>query len=42
VVFITDHSAFPVERIVREAALVVDTRNATKHVREGREKIVLL
>ena len=42
VAFITDHSAFPVERIVREATIVVDTRNATKHVREGREKIVLL
>jgi UDP-N-acetyl-D-glucosamine dehydrogenase len=42
VAFITDHSAFAVERIVRESAIVVDTRNATKHVREGREKIVLL
>lgn len=42
VAIITDHSAFPYEHIVREAAVVVDTRNATKHVREQREKIVLL
>lgn len=35
----TDHSCFDYNRIVRESALVVDTRNATVGVREGREKI---
>ncbi len=35
----TDHSAFDYEAIVRHSALVVDTRNATKHVRSGRNKI---
>jgi UDP-N-acetyl-D-glucosamine dehydrogenase len=42
VVIITDHSAFDYERIVARAAVVVDTRNATRHVTTGREKIVLL
>ncbi|MCU0491798.1 MAG: nucleotide sugar dehydrogenase [Chloroflexaceae bacterium] len=41
-VIITDHSAFDYERIVHLAAVVVDTRNATRHVQAGREKIVLL
>lgn len=35
----TDHSAFDYELIVRHAPLIVDTRNATRGVREGREKI---
>ncbi len=35
----TDHSAYDYDFIVRHAPLVVDTRNATRHVREGREKI---
>ncbi len=35
----TDHSAFDYDFIVRHARLVVDTRNATQKVREGREKI---
>jgi UDP-N-acetyl-D-glucosamine dehydrogenase len=39
VVIVTDHSAFDYELIVRHAPLVVDTRNATKLVKEGREKI---
>jgi UDP-N-acetyl-D-glucosamine dehydrogenase len=42
VVILTNHRAFDYERIVREAAVVIDTRNATRNVREGREKIVLL
>ena len=42
VVIITDHSAFDYERIVASSRAVVDTRNATKGVKEGREKIVLL
>jgi UDP-N-acetyl-D-glucosamine dehydrogenase len=36
----TDHGAYDHDFIVRHAQLVVDTRNATKNVREGREKIV--
>jgi UDP-N-acetyl-D-glucosamine dehydrogenase len=35
----TDHSAYDYDFIVRHSKLVVDTRNASKHVREGREKI---
>ncbi len=35
----TDHTAFDYESIVRHSAIVVDTRNATKEVREGRERI---
>ena len=35
----TDHSAYDYEFIVRHAPLVVDTRNATKNVHKGREKI---
>jgi UDP-N-acetyl-D-glucosamine dehydrogenase len=42
VVIITDHSAFDYARIVERAPAVVDTRNATRHVRDGRDKIVLL
>lgn len=41
-VIITNHSAFDYERIVAKSASVVDTRNATRGVTEGREKIVLL
>ncbi len=36
----TDHSAFDYESIVKHAPLIVDTRNATKNVSNGREKIV--
>ncbi len=36
----TDHSCFDYARLVAHARLVVDTRNACKHVRAGREKIV--
>ena len=35
----TDHSAFDWVEIVKNAALVVDTRNATQAVTDGREKI---
>ncbi len=35
----TDHTAFDWDLVVRHAALVVDTRNATKNVVEGRERI---
>jgi UDP-N-acetyl-D-glucosamine dehydrogenase len=39
VLIATDHSAYDYDLIVRHASLVVDTRNATKNVKEGREKI---
>ena len=35
----TDHSAFDWVQIVKDASLVVDTRNATQAVTDGREKI---
>ena len=40
VLIATDHSAYDYDFIVRHAKLVIDTRNATKKVSEGREKIV--
>ncbi len=39
VLIATDHSAYDYDFIVEHARLVVDTRNATKNVRQGREKI---
>lgn len=39
VLIVTDHSAFDYAAIVRHARLVVDTRNATAGVLDGREKI---
>ena len=39
---VTDHEAVDLKRVVAKAARIFDTRNATKHVREGREKIRLL
>jgi UDP-N-acetyl-D-glucosamine dehydrogenase len=38
-VLVTDHSSFDYEAIVAEAPLVLDTRNATRAVRTGRQKI---
>lgn len=40
VLIATDHTLFDYEAIVRHAPLVIDTRNATKNVTQGREKIV--
>ena len=40
VLIVTDHSAYDWALIVAHAPLVVDTRNATRGVVEGREKIV--
>lgn len=40
VLIATDHTAFDYEQIVRHAPLVVDSRNATRRVEHGREKIV--
>ena len=42
VVIITNHSAFDYAHIVAASRAVVDTRNATHLVRDGREKITLL
>ncbi len=40
VLIATDHSKIDYARVVRHARLVVDTRNATKSVTEGRDRIV--
>jgi UDP-N-acetyl-D-glucosamine dehydrogenase len=37
---VTDHASVDYGFVVRHAAVVVDTRNATHDVREGREKVV--
>jgi UDP-N-acetyl-D-glucosamine dehydrogenase len=39
VLIATDHSVYDWDFIVRHSPLVVDTRNATRSVRQGREKI---
>ncbi|HEY1308697.1 MAG TPA: nucleotide sugar dehydrogenase [Vicinamibacterales bacterium] len=39
VLIATDHSAYDYEFIVEHSRLIVDTRNATKHVTRGREKV---
>jgi len=39
VLIATDHSAYDYDFIVEHARLVIDTRNATKNVKQGREKI---
>ena len=40
VLIVTDHAAVDYEMVVRHAPLVVDTRYATRDVKEGREKIL--
>jgi UDP-N-acetyl-D-glucosamine dehydrogenase len=40
VVIATDHSSYDYTHIVRHARLVIDTRNATHGVKEGRENVV--
>lgn len=42
VAVLTDHSAYDYDFVVRNAHLVMDTRNATKNVKNNREKIVKL
>jgi UDP-N-acetyl-D-glucosamine dehydrogenase len=42
VVILTDHASIDYGWVVENAICVLDTRNATKRVTEGREKIVLL
>lgn len=41
VIVATDHSSYDYDFIVRHAKLVIDTRNATRGVKEHRDKIVL-
>jgi len=40
VLIVTDHTAYDYDFIVKESSLVVDTRNATSRVKDGREKII--
>jgi UDP-N-acetyl-D-glucosamine dehydrogenase len=40
VLIATDHSSIDYARVVAKSPLVVDTRNATRGVKHGREKIV--
>jgi UDP-N-acetyl-D-glucosamine dehydrogenase len=35
VVVVTDHQSFDYARLAREARLIIDTRNATRKVRDG-------
>lgn len=42
VVIATDHSTFDYEAIVRRSKLVIDTRNATRGLKVGRQKVVKL
>jgi UDP-N-acetyl-D-glucosamine dehydrogenase len=42
VVIHTDHAVFDYEWIVEHARLLLDTRNATRDVKAGREKVVRL
>ncbi len=40
VLIATDHSAYDYNYIVEHSQLVLDTRNATRNVKTGRERIV--
>ncbi len=40
VVIVTDHKAVDYAMLVREAKLVIDTRNATAHCRDGRDNVL--
>ena len=42
VLILTDHSSIDYERICDGAKMVIDTRNATKNVRSGRDNVVML
>jgi UDP-N-acetyl-D-glucosamine dehydrogenase len=41
VIIVTDHSAYDFPEIVKHARLIVDTRNATRGIDEGRDKIMV-
>jgi len=40
VIITTAHSSYDYNWIVKHAPLIIDTRNATRNVSEGREKII--
>ena len=42
VAIVTDHTAFDYDSVVQNARLIMDTRNATKNVKQNRDKIVKL
>jgi len=42
IVITTDHSSYDYEKITKKANLIFDTRNATRDVKDNREKIYLL
>ena len=42
VVILTDHSTIDYARVLAHAALVIDTRNATRYVRDGHANVVML
>jgi len=42
VIITTNHSCYPYEEIVERASIIYDTRNATKDVKNGRDKIYKL
>lgn len=42
VVIVTDYTAIDYQMVVEKANVVLDTRNATKDVRQGRNKIILI
>lgn len=42
VILLTDHSAYDIRNIVANAKLVIDTRNATKDLKEYKDKIMKL
>lgn len=41
VIIVTDHSDYDIDEIVEYSKMVIDTRNATKGVKDKREKIVM-
>jgi len=41
VIIVTDHSAYDYREIVRHARVIIDTRNATAEISEGKDKVVL-
>ena len=41
VIIVTDHSDYDIDEIVEYSKMVIDTRNATKAVKDKREKIVM-
>jgi UDP-N-acetyl-D-glucosamine dehydrogenase len=41
VIIVTDHTSYDFKEIVKHSSLVIDTRNATEGIIEGREKIFL-